>query len=734
MALKLNELEITEWKPFRDKKWKFGSGLTVFVGPNESGKTSIAEAIIRVLFGKGRDLRDEYGKLGFRERSSEKMRLKINDREYTEKDEPLMEGYPVRAVYMKIDDFEFDSKFSDGTIGRARKILWESEVNRILSDVDGKIGKSAGVNEKGMLSGNVKSIRKFSELYGELTVDGDVSEKMNEVKGVLRLCDEIRSVEKGIRELVGEVRRWLSDVKGLMGKAAYLEKEIKEFRDRLNEFEWKRREKGDPESLEREIKELKKKQEEIENEINSLESDLGKIEKASGEVKSAEGEETAKREIFVSKYKTFVVGAVVISLLSAVLGFVGSIFVKPPVVPIVGVVAVGGAVLWLWAKSFKKSVSAESIQKELDEVWESLSEKARDLIGSRERFEREISGLVSKFGRIIEERKSLRDNVKREVIEKEKSKVEVELSEKQMNVARETLRKRLRSFYIAEEEVETLEGNEMLELADKVLQNLTDLQNLVSGIESEVRKTDALGIFAETKEHLTYLPSVDTLSENLSSDLTGEKDRIRKFKSDLANRVSDYELRVSRAGKNWKKRCEEVREELVEFEDNFRRAVEIFNQVTAGLFLRKFFEEEKRRIDEEIIELVESSRSRVEKWTEKELEVVKSRDGKGFVLYLGGIEESKLSTGTRTQIFLAVRTAFAEKIFSKLDSDGKGFLIMDDVLLTSDRERREKIIDSIADMIKDGWQVIFFTHSEDIKKELTRKIPDSVSHELERLR
>ncbi|MBM3700797.1 MAG: hypothetical protein FJW68_07820 [Actinobacteria bacterium] len=70
-----------------------------------------------------------------------------------------------------------------------------------------------------------------------------------------------------------------------------------------------------------------------------------------------------------------------------------------------------------------------------------------------------------------------------------------------------------------------------------------------------------------------------------------------------------------------------------------------------------------------------------------------------------------LSTGAREQIMLALRIGFSSKILKQ----DRLFLILDDALQHSDWERREVLVDMLAEIAHDGWQVIYFTMDDHIK-------------------
>ena len=79
-----------------------------------------------------------------------------------------------------------------------------------------------------------------------------------------------------------------------------------------------------------------------------------------------------------------------------------------------------------------------------------------------------------------------------------------------------------------------------------------------------------------------------------------------------------------------------------------------------------------------------------------------------------GIDAYKLddlSTGAREQVMLAIRMGFAKKLFAGENA----FFILDDAFQHTDWERRVLIVDSLVELAKGGWQVIYLTMDDHIR-------------------
>lgn len=89
---------------------------------------------------------------------------------------------------------------------------------------------------------------------------------------------------------------------------------------------------------------------------------------------------------------------------------------------------------------------------------------------------------------------------------------------------------------------------------------------------------------------------------------------------------------------------------------------------------------------------------------------------------------SELSRSEWTQLYTAIRIALGEKLLK----GEKGFFIVEDPFIHADPERLLKEFDMLKNLSKRGWQTIYFTAKDEIKKGLPKQI-DVDMIELERL-
>ena len=72
---------------------------------------------------------------------------------------------------------------------------------------------------------------------------------------------------------------------------------------------------------------------------------------------------------------------------------------------------------------------------------------------------------------------------------------------------------------------------------------------------------------------------------------------------------------------------------------------------------------------------------------------------------------SQLSTGAAEQVYITLRTGFAE-----LTMGETAFLILDDAFQHSDWERRKNLVNHVIKLVKNGWQVFYFTMDDHLKE------------------
>jgi hypothetical protein len=96
--------------------------------------------------------------------------------------------------------------------------------------------------------------------------------------------------------------------------------------------------------------------------------------------------------------------------------------------------------------------------------------------------------------------------------------------------------------------------------------------------------------------------------------------------------------------------------------------------------------------------------------TERVIKAVKS-NGREFV-------PENLSSGAKDQLYLSIRVALGERLLK----GQQGFFVMDDPFIASDMDREERQAKVLSHLIRNGWQVVFFTARKNLAVSLTKTL------------
>jgi len=135
---------------------------------------------------------------------------------------------------------------------------------------------------------------------------------------------------------------------------------------------------------------------------------------------------------------------------------------------------------------------------------------------------------------------------------------------------------------------------------------------------------------------------------------------------------------------------EEEGDEFNEILEDGCYAVEMFNEATGGNYIDIDYDKDSQEIK------------------------VERKDGEI-------LRPEKLSQGTYDLLYMSIRLALAREILEE-----PGFLILDNAFLHSDINRIEKEIKFLETLEDEGWQIIYFTFREDVKKALDGKIMEEL--------
>ena len=239
---------------------------------------------------------------------------------------------------------------------------------------------------------------------------------------------------------------------------------------------------------------------------------------------------------------------------------------------------------------------------------------------------------------------------------------------------------------------------------------LCDLQNRI-----QEKKIQLAGLLVDQSDYVTEKPDVEYSKQSyeqtqqrlarVSTQINEENQKLTNLKQIICNQTGD-ELNT-----NWETLIQNLREKreavLHEYKE---KTAEILGKMAVHSVLEDLRKEEDIKIGEGLrAKAVLVPLSRLTKR-------YKGLRLQGDTLIVTDpfheFPLADLSTGAQEQVLLALRIGFAVKILKR---NGL-FLILDDAFQYSDWERREWLMDMMVDLAQNGWQIIYFTMDDHIKK------------------
>jgi exonuclease SbcC len=729
--MRIKEFSINRYGPLPRRGPYSLSHFNLFWGKNESGKTLMVEALIKMIFKKELQKLEGTFKRIDRVKDSVKGEIVFID----EKGEEYEPERFLKKLNISISEFRniFVVRNSDLSIEEDKKknyyfIVTEKLTGERISEIDGII----------------KNLREL----GKLTETGNISDDKTYGKVGSRL--------NNAKNLVNEIKRFKEDVKEKNLEEA--ERRCFELEEEIHQYEMMKKNLEDAEKREKfekgssalmELKELLKKIEEMypfneeerdkwirnEEEIKRGEEEIerlkGEVENSKKELKRMEGEiyqlderkklwETIKKDIenYEKKRESqkIFLPLLIISVALACSSIVGFIL-KPSL-----------TFFTLTLLFIISSLICGFFSYRLKKLEKLLSKKAKENLGIYIKNVEEIYSHFQIFENDYEKKK--RD------MEELKNRKLLSLEEKMGN-----LESKLKS---CEEEIEKIKiklGVSSFEEYKAKLQEKQKLNEMIKEREGSLtmllgRKSNLLEEnipFWEEKikELEEYKDRAKDLSPNEreKKELERKIEAMRKELEDRKNTLLDFQIKLGIIEEETQKilqdpepvRCKSIanldgiQEKLTKFIEenernalNARKAIEIFEEIKreARGRLSELFGS-KGPVSDYFKRITKGLYKEVD-YEENEIKVIK-RDN----TY---VKAQDLSAGTYDQLYFSIRLALAEKILK----GEKGFFILDDPFIKSDPDRLEELIKMLKEISESGWQILYFSAKKEIKDALQR--------------
>tara|TARA_B100000029_G_scaffold167671_1_gene163837 strand:+ start:14039 stop:16186 length:2148 start_codon:yes stop_codon:yes gene_type:complete len=323
----------------------------------------------------------------------------------------------------------------------------------------------------------------------------------------------------------------------------------------------------------------------------------------------------------------------------------------------------------------------------------------------KKRFNKELTNLTTletKF-EVIKEKQN----------EYKRDKEALEKREKEQDEHREDIEKLFGKLGHQELEINNWKSK-IEELGENLARNNDSIDSKKDEIYKRNLELEGLKV---PREKFLEKPTNLEWNENEYENLKESKIDKEKSKRDKEEEMNFLRAKVWATLKSQEEKWEDLipslRKVLQEKENAYiEKTAEIISKIKIHSIVKEFREKENERIEEglqrkevrDALFSITRNYHKIRKEKQEGLIVINNEDEEFSI--------SKLSTGAKDQVFLALRTGFAKLSLQSQSA----FLILDDAFQHSDWERRENLVFQIIELTKLGWQIFYFTMDDHLKK------------------
>ena len=772
--MRIKKISISRYGPLSNLELDPGDGIQIICGKNEAGKTLTIDAVVKMML-KGRVKDFEYidrvaedpeGYIILEDDKKNEIKLSIKKglSEYLNLGSiDLRNIFIIRNSDLTIKEKgDYFKNITDKLTG-----LQSERLDKILVLLK-EYGKLTAARSDASLSNNKEHKKIASIRDTALSFKNDAASYIEEARNkksdfleldLLKLKQNISDTKKEIELQEGASRKERYDK--LSGAIENLKdscrdyKEVRKYtRKQYNDIQSTRLEidslKKETSSLGGKLEKISEKKDSLNEEARKVKSEIAPLKEKQGEIKkirmdldiynSRRGEElksSNKRIYFI--------------LMFATLAFipVSFVIVYPIIKSIYPSFIIPGIFLVFFIIFVSKFLGINKRETKFEKGWSNIIGDFRSLgfsVNDLDEVTVEIGKFNDNYSIICEQKNNLDNDLKvLEMSEKETKEMLNKLDDREAEVEGE-IDDIFNDFNVNSVD----EFSEKLELKNKLESEIiVDVRSIVSDLGSEASLEDS-DDFERVAEGLDdYISKWDGNIKDLKPENIDEPDEGLIFDSDrldeLKEKLKDYEEKKE----NLNFELEGHKSSLNNFERRFsdlglNNFIDDYNSIKLGsldklseamdavdYFLEKVGQEysiaiESIKIFEEIRmeeaakisdlfnrlnasdyfkDITNGRYSKVEFDSASQTVAVVDKSGKV-------LDASKLSKGAYDQLFLAIRIALSEKI---LGSE-KGFFIMDDAFLTSDKNRLENQFKILKSLCSSGWSILYFTVKEEVRK------------------
>ncbi|SHN62146.1 ATP-binding protein [Fervidobacterium gondwanense] len=783
--MRIKEINIKKYGPIENKVYKLGN-FTLFYGPNESGKTMMVDAILRLLIGKKKGNSSIYKDIKGIDRVSEDpagfVLIDKNGEEVT-----ISSGEFAKTFKIQPDELRgiLIIRNSDLTITENESSVYSQVADKLVSTdinkikvIRERISDRAVTTDRGEYKNQegkkykdkynvanllVEEIEKLTSTLKEKkydTMEIEMSELLEEQKQIEDTIKKVKLLKK--KELVKDCKKLLEDLKRIEKELStveiYSENDLENISVRESKIE---NTKKQLEGLEGEINRLREKLNNISVELRDKNYYLpekislnNKAESLIDEISSYK-QTYIKKDVYKRRAATLKKWSYIPLVAAGIIFLIFLLLNRNLILPFL--ISAGLTVISIVCFAVLKNTN-NYLKKEEEEKNKILSEgSAIFSMGFNDiaELEYEIMKSQKQFKEFDEERKRLgfeetsHETFKND-LEKKHQELLAELSREQdlynktllaLKVANkeelkeklehkhllDSERKKVRSILVKNLEVLTnskLNDNEPIELLEHTIESLLsqELALLENQSDEELGSLIRLDIDELDEKNA----EINQRLEKLRSAISIFQNTIHKIAAEALRYGLSECLPVDDIDNLYISDIEKLKENLLKFIKELERQKE-YDEIARNI-LSEIEVEEKSTISRLFTEsnLIKIFTDITDNRYTVQYDDKKNRpvviDGRGRTF-----EPYQLSAGTYDQLYFSIRLALAEQLFG----NEKAFFILDDPFIKYDKNRLKKQLEKLFELSKQGWQFVYFTAKDEVLETLENlQVPDSTNNAL----
>jgi hypothetical protein len=675
MSIRIENLSVNGLGPITSLKWQF-KDMNLIYGRNEQGKTYLVEYLLRSLFKNAQNTRDltDSGQVNVSGLAKEIIRFDPKSRKKIE--DFLFPGVDVKPVdfsrlcVVKGGELTFlPNNEKTITKGVLKDYLSDQRILDVIQkEISATIQESTWENGEINGSGHRGEIKK---LYDELHQKMKIDELLREITDTYSMgeVNKLRREKEKNEQLINQQK---------LARRVYAYKLAEQIKAKESELQYIPSE---------DLVEVGKLFTLVENKRDQIKENQAQIKNLEPRCEHYLWMETAitecenRPEAFSSNMGLlFMILTIIATAISTVFAFLGSPFVSLGT----GFLAILFVIIAIlqYRSRLRSSVENAEVKRIFNDYEFKFNEKVHS-----------ISALISKRDGLKDDYYKLK-NLNDQLV---KDKEGLSEFEKNLKIKLETLVRRKIVLKDIKFLVDTLQRkrNEL----DKQLRNLQiDLGSL------QVKPEEYMSEVVEAQYNPTALNEYEQQKEEFIEMISKEENMLITLKKRVCDVTGDN------LDADWEEIIDRLRIKREVVSQSFKN---LKAQIGSGILITQVIKEMRTQEDESITRALDSDAMQepihaiAHNYDGVELEgneIIAYNQYQRFPL-------GNLSTGAQEQVLLALRIGIATHILR----DQKMFLILDDAFQHSDWERREWLVDEMADLVSIGWQIIYFSMDDHIK-------------------